>query len=69
MPGIAPDPEKDYSHHFPTISDEKKAKVMEILKFTHKYCSRTGDKSGVTIPTEWQTAYDMRPWAAFPERG
>jgi len=66
MPGIATEQDKDYSHLFPDISEEKKAKVTEAIEFTRKHCSKTSDKSGLIIPTEWETAYDMRPWTEFP---
>ena len=26
------------------------------------------DRTRSVIPLEWQAAYDMRPWTAFPER-
>ena len=28
-----------------------------------------GETTKVVVPLEWQAAYDMRPWTAFPERG
>jgi hypothetical protein len=27
------------------------------------------DGEGKVIPLEWQAAYDMLPWTAFPKRG
>jgi hypothetical protein len=49
------------------VPEGNKEKVMEAIKFLHKCCSSTVADKG-DIPDEWQTAYDMRPWTAFPER-
>lgn len=46
-------PEKAKSMALEACADEKKEDDGEAMK---------------VIPLEWQTAYDMRPWTAFPER-
>lgn len=43
------------------------------MKFVHEWCTneKKEGESGEEkkkVPLEWQTAYDMRPWTAFPER-
>jgi hypothetical protein len=67
MPGVAWEEGKDYSDALANVPEGNKEKVMEAIKFLHKCCSSTVADKG-DIPDEWQTAYDMRPWTAFPER-
>lgn len=67
MPGVAYEEGKDYSEVLVNVPEGNKEKVLEAIRFTHKYCSSTVTDRG-DIPDEWQTAYDMRPWTAFPER-
>jgi len=66
MPGVAYDEGTDYSEALAKVPESNKEKVLEAIRFIHKQCSTETDK--VDIPDEWQTAYDMRPWTAFPER-
>jgi len=68
MPGVAIEEGKDYSDVLADVPEKNREKVMEALKFVHKVCSKTSTDKG-DIPKEWETAYDMRPWTAFPERG
>jgi len=68
MPGLALEPGKDYLKYLENVPDDRKEKVLEALQFAHKFCSTTSDKSSFEVPKEWETAYDMRPWTAFPER-
>lgn len=68
MPGIAFEPGKDYSKYLENVPEENKAKVLEALEFVHKFSSNTIDRSCLEVPKEWETAYDMRPWTAFPEQ-
>ena len=67
MPGITPKPGTDYSDMLSEVPEKNKDKVLEALDFTFKFCSNL---SGACpdIPREWETAFDMRPWCAFPER-
>ena len=67
MPGVAYDEGKDYSEVLKDVPDQNKEKVLEAMKFVHKFCSNTVTEKG-EIPDEWMTAFDMRPWTAFPER-
>ncbi len=68
MPGIALEEGKDYSDYLNDVPDENKERVKEALWFVHKYCSKSSDRSSLTIPKEWETAYDARAWVAYPER-
>ena len=68
MPGIATKPGVDYSDHITAVPEENKARVIEAIEFVHKHCSKLSDKSNLDVPKDWETAYDMRPWCAFPER-
>ncbi len=65
-PGLDIDPESnEYTEELSNVPDENKSKVLEALKIVKKYCKKD---SSLSIPNEWETAYDMRPWNAFPER-
>lgn len=66
MPGVDIDSGNDYSEELENVPIDNKEKVLEALRFVKKFCS---DNCDVAIPREWETAYDMRPWNAFPERG
>ena len=69
MPGITPKSRSDYSDLLSEVPERNKEKVMEAIDFVFKYCSKlSNDSSNADIPKEWETAYDMRPWCAFPER-
>ena len=68
MPGITADPSKDYSVLLSKVPDENRKRVTEAIEFVYKYCSKASDVCP-DIPKDWETAYDMRPWRAFPERG
>uniref|UniRef100_A0A7S2R028 NADP-dependent oxidoreductase domain-containing protein n=1 Tax=Eucampia antarctica TaxID=49252 RepID=A0A7S2R028_9STRA len=65
MPGCDTDPKNDYIIELENVPIENKEQVLEALRFVQKYCSKNCD---ATIPKEWETAYDMRPWNAYPER-
>lgn len=65
MPGITPD--KDYIDLLDEVPDENKEKVIGAIDFVFNLCSSSSDTCD-EIPKEWETAYDMRPWTAFPER-
>lgn len=85
MPGCAYDPAHDYNEDLKDVPEKNKARVLEAMKFVHEWCCpeksktmalETGtdekkeeDVEKVKVPLEWQQAYDMRPWTAFPERG
>jgi hypothetical protein len=81
MPGGAYDASHDYTADLMDVPDANKARVLEAMKFVHEWCSpntqgavgsdekKEGDETTRKVnPLEWQTAYDMRPWTAFPER-
>ena len=75
-PGIAIKPGKDYSADLIAVPETNKERVAESIEFIHKWCSKDQPEGGaddddgasITAPKEWETAYDMRPWTAFPER-
>ncbi len=81
MPGCGYDPSHDYTDDLKDVPEENKARVLEAMRFVHEWCCPKTHADGKdekkecdeTIarnmsPLEWQTAYDMRPWTAFPER-
>lgn len=70
MPGIVPRADKvDFSDLVSKVSEKNKEKVLEAIDFVQTFCSSSPDNTCPDIPKEWETAYDMRPWTAFPERG
>jgi len=69
MPGIALENEKDYMSYFENVPESNRQKVYDAIQFVHEYCSKSSSsKKKDEIPKEWETAFDMRPWVAFPER-
>ena len=82
MPGTAIDMETlDYTDDLVNCPEENKERLLEALRFVHKWASSSKKKNELedegekkeekeeeSIPLEWETAYDMRPWTAFPER-
>mmetsp|Transcript_1325 Transcript_1325/g.2850 ORF Transcript_1325/g.2850 Transcript_1325/m.2850 type:complete len:655 (-) Transcript_1325:174-2138(-) len=85
MPGCAYEPSHDYSSELKDVPAENKARVLVAMEFVHEWCcpeksklmaleagadeKKEEDITKKVIPLEWQAAYDMRPWTAFPERG
>lgn len=66
MPGCGFDPSADYSKELKDVPEKNLPRVLEAMRFVNDWCtSAHGNK---VVPLEWQTAYDMRPWTAFPER-
>jgi hypothetical protein len=65
MPGITP--KSDYINLLSEVPEKNKERVIEAIEFVFKICSKQS-KTCEEIPKEWETAYDMRPWCAFPER-
>ena len=80
MPGTAIDFENlDYTDDLANYPVENKERLLEALQFVHKWASSKKNKEEGKekdkvqeqeegIPLEWEVAYDMRPWTAFPER-
>ena len=79
MPGTAIDMETlDYTDDLANCPEENKERLLDALRFVHKWASSSKKKNELedegekeeeeSIPLEWETAYDMRPWTAFPER-
>lgn len=46
-----------------------KSKSMSLEAGVDDEKKEEDDGERMMIPLEWQVAYDMRPWTAFPERG
>ena len=78
MPGCAYEVGRDYTADLKDCPPENVKKVKEAMEFVHKWCSKKeGDRihsdeekkeEKLEVPDDWQIAYDMRPWTAFPER-
>ena len=71
-PGLATpgDGKVDYATLLPDVPEERKARVLDAISFVYSYCSKdSATAKELTVPEEWECAYDMRPWTAFPERG
>lgn len=79
MPGCAYNASIDYSADLANCPEENREKLMDAIKFTHRWCAKAGAGSKEdgeeknssppdAPPPEWTTSYDMRPWTAFPER-
>mmetsp|Transcript_18676 Transcript_18676/g.37087 ORF Transcript_18676/g.37087 Transcript_18676/m.37087 type:complete len:640 (-) Transcript_18676:54-1973(-) len=81
MPGCAYDPSFDYSSELKNVPEKNVQLVLKAMQFVHEWCAQDGSdvvmEAGADekkecdakiIPLEWQCAYDMRPWTAFPER-
>lgn len=64
MPGCAYDPTYDYTYELKDVPERNRPRVVEAMRFVHEYCMPKQSP----VPLEWQAAYDMRPWTAFPER-
>jgi predicted aldo/keto reductase-like oxidoreductase len=69
-PGFAANPEWDYTEDLANCPEENQDHVKAAISFVHRVCSKTvnEESSPKPIPVEWETAYDLRPWVAFPER-
>ena len=70
VPGCALDFENlDYSGDLENCPEENREKILEAMHFVHDWTSKQKEnKQCPTVPLDWETAYDMRPWTAFPER-
>jgi len=80
MPGCSYDESYDYTSELKDVPEQNLPRVLGAMEFVHKWCAAQDASSkeekkvadegeeATTIPLEYQTAYDMRPWTAFPER-
>ena len=68
MPGIATSAGSNYSNHLSGVPEKNMNRVVDAIDFVMKHCSKSSDASKLDITKDWETAYDMRPWCAFPER-
>jgi len=77
-PGCAYDENLDYTDDLTDVPPEHRDLVIQSMKFVHgiygeskaKTYTEEHDQEEKTgaLPFELETAYDMRPWTAFPER-
>mmetsp|Transcript_695 Transcript_695/g.1015 ORF Transcript_695/g.1015 Transcript_695/m.1015 type:complete len:628 (-) Transcript_695:413-2296(-) len=67
-PGIAADPDWDYSEDLANCPVENLDIVKEAIKVVYETCGTKTSGEKKAIPVEWETAFDLRPWVAFPER-
>jgi hypothetical protein len=65
MPGCAYEPDADYTEELKDVPEKNLERVKEAMEFVSKWCVPECEEE---VPLEWQTAYDMRPWPAYPER-
>jgi len=69
MPGVAVTSSLDYTPDFVNCPDENKERLMEAIHFVHEWASKPAEgQESKKVPDEWEAAFDMRPWTAFPER-
>ena len=64
MPGCGFESSEDYSAELKDVPESNLSRVKEAMEFVNEWCNPNKKE----VPIEWQTAYDMRPWTAFPER-
>merc|ERR1712176_618527 len=69
MPGVAVSKSLDYTPDFANCPEENKERLMEAVHFVHEWASKpVKGQTPKKVPDEWEAAFDMRPWTAFPER-
>lgn len=69
MPGVAIDSSLDYTSDFANCPAENKERAMEAIHFVHEWASKPAEgQEPKEVPADWEAAFDMRPWTAFPER-
>lgn len=71
VPGCGYNAKLDYSTDLEKCPPENQKQLKEAIEFVHKWCRpvKKGEEGAqLEIPLDWETAYDMRPWTAFPER-
>eukprot|EP00549_Striatella_unipunctata_P022627 CAMPEP_0118706374 /NCGR_PEP_ID=MMETSP0800-20121206/20518_1 /TAXON_ID=210618 ORGANISM="Striatella unipunctata, Strain CCMP2910" /NCGR_SAMPLE_ID=MMETSP0800 /ASSEMBLY_ACC=CAM_ASM_000638 /LENGTH=564 /DNA_ID=CAMNT_0006608893 /DNA_START=34 /DNA_END=1728 /DNA_ORIENTATION=- len=73
MPGFAVEGSKDYSAFLSNVPEANARRVSEAIDFVYKWCHKITDEKENSerensVPVEWKTGYDMRPWTAFPEQ-
>jgi len=80
MPGLSIEPEKDYKEELRDVPRENVEMVLAGMRKVHALCElgerkknkeesnpNDGDDE-MAIPEDWEAAFDLRPWTAFPER-
>lgn len=70
VPGCGYSASQDYTADLEKCPPENQKQIKEAIEFVHKWCRpvKEGEGEKLEVPFEWETAYDMRPWTAFPER-
>lgn len=81
-PGLVPRTDKDYfADDLLAVPEKNRARVKEAYEFVVKWCSpkletekvHDGDTDGaeeveLTVPKEYLTSLEMKPWKDYPER-
>eukprot|EP00980_Cylindrotheca_fusiformis_P030191 scaffold24526_cov157-Cylindrotheca_fusiformis.AAC.1 len=67
MPGVGIIPSLDYTPDLANCPEENRERLMEAIKFAYEWLPKKKEGAKPIVPFEWQIAYDMRPWTAFPE--
>lgn len=68
MPGVAYSDSLDYSKDLSNCPEQNRERLLQAVESVHNWASKEGSKKSAEVPLEWEMAYDMRPWTAFPER-
>lgn len=66
-PGCGVSPGENYESDLADLSEKQRERVREAEEFVRVWCDRENQDER-EVPREWKTAYDMRPWIAYPER-
>ena len=66
VPGRAWRPDADYSQDLKDVPSQQLQRVKDAEQFVYDYCRKAAKVEN--IPSEWETAYDMRPWPDYPDR-
>ena len=74
VPGVTYRPEREEQLREVLKYHPKCEHIIEAIKELHQWCHNGGfivrneEPLGVTDYSDWKSAFDLRPWTAFPER-
>lgn len=69
MPGVAISPSLDYTVDFENCPQQNRERLLEAVQFVHEWSAKPAEgQEPKKVPADWEPAFDMRPWTAFPER-
>jgi len=67
MPGLSPEPQKDYFvDDLAGVPEKNREVIQEAYAFMLKWCG--GKNLEEKIPKEWESSYEMKPWKDYPDR-